>query len=187
MIIKKTWLREQLKKFVRKENNNNTSVPAKTNTGLVEYCKAMLGKPYWWGTFGQKATKDLYEQKKKQYPRYYKDTDFEKQFGQRVHDCIGLIKGYLWSEDTESKPVYCSNGFKDVSADTYYTQCRRKGMIGSIPDVAGIAVFMPGHVGVYIGDGKVIEARGHKYGVVTTNLKDRSWTKWAYIDEIEYV
>ena len=46
---------------------------------------------------------------------------------------------------------------------------------------------MRGHVGVYIGNGEVIEARGHEYGVVKTKLARRPWKRWAYIDEIEYV
>lgn len=28
----------------------------KTNAGLVAYAKAQLGRPYWWGTFGQTAS-----------------------------------------------------------------------------------------------------------------------------------
>ena len=28
----------------------------KTNAGLVEYCRAQLGLPYWYGTFGQTAS-----------------------------------------------------------------------------------------------------------------------------------
>ena len=43
----------------------------KTNKGLVEYAKAQLGKPYWYGTFGQAATKSLYNQKRKQYLSNY--------------------------------------------------------------------------------------------------------------------
>ena len=42
------------------------------------------------------------------------------------------------------------------------------------------------HVGVYIGDGKVVEARGHSYGVVKTDLKSRNWTKWCKCPYIEY-
>ena len=42
----------------------------KTNKGLVEYANAQLGKPYWYGTFGQNADAELYAAKKKQYPRY---------------------------------------------------------------------------------------------------------------------
>ena len=32
---------------------------SKTNTGLVEYAVAQLGKPYWYGTFGQTANSGL--------------------------------------------------------------------------------------------------------------------------------
>lgn len=160
----------------------------KTNIGLVAYCKAQLGRPYWYGTFGQLATKALHENRKKAYPRYYTAKDYPQQYGKKVHDCIGLIKGYMWTDNADStRYVYCANGFSDMSADMCYNHCKRKGLVGTIPEVPGIAVFMKGHVGVYIGNGEVIEARGHAYGVVKTKLKNRPWTKWAYIDEIEYV
>lgn len=159
----------------------------KTASGLVKYCKAQLGKPYWYGTFGQLSTKSLYIQKKLQYPAYYKAKDYDDQMGQKVHDCIGLIKGFMWCTDSsDAKPRYASNGFKDYSADGYLRKAKVKGSIATMPDVEGVAVFMKGHVGVYIGDGKVIEARGHSYGVVETKLTERKWTHWAYIDEIKY-
>lgn len=44
--------------------------------------------------------------------------------------------------------------------------CKEKGKIATMPDVPGVLVFMSGHVGVYIGGGEVIEARGHEYGVI---------------------
>ena len=37
---------------------------AKTNDGLVNYAKAQLGKPYWYGTFGNTASKSLLNSKK---------------------------------------------------------------------------------------------------------------------------
>lgn len=163
----------------------------KTNIGLIEYCKAQLGKPYWFGTFGQKATKQLYTNKKAQYPSYYTSRDFESQIarGQKVHDCIGLIKGYMWcSSPTDEKPVYRSNGFPDTSADGQFDRAKRKGYsMSTLPQVAGVLVFMKGHVGVYDGQGWVYEARGHSYGVVKTKLTSRPWKKWAYVEEIEYV
>lgn len=42
-------------------------------------------------------------------------------------------------------------------------------------------------MGVYVGNGKVIEARGHKYGVVETNLGGRGWKQWGKLDWIDYV
>lgn len=157
---------------------------AKTNIGLAEYAKAQLGLPYWYGTFGQTSNLSLYNSKKKQYPAYYTSTDFENQFGKRVHDCVGLIKGYLWSETLTSTPKY--NSSQDVSANGMFSKCVEKGDINSMPDIIGICVFMSGHIGVYIGNGEVIEARGHAYGVVKTKLSERGWKNWGKIPYIEY-
>lgn len=157
----------------------------KTNKGLVEYAKAQLGKPYWYGTFGQNATAELYAAKNKQYPQYYKSwNDFPTQYGARVHDCVGLIKGYLWSETADSKPKY--NSSQDVSANGMRNACKEKGSIGTMPDIPGVLVFSEGHVGIYIGGGYVIEARGHEYGVVKTRLKSRPWRWWGKCPFIEY-
>lgn len=68
-----------------------------------------------------------------------------------------------------------------------YSSCTEKGTIDRIPEIPGLLVFMPRHVGVYIGNGKVIEARGHAYGVVETNLKDRGWKQWGKCKFIEYL
>ena len=157
----------------------------KTNLGLVEYCKAQLSKPYWYGTFGQMATESLLRQKSIQYPVQYKWTDFVDQYGEKVHDCVGLIKGYLWSENSNSTPIYNSKQDKDVSG--MKANCTETGNIKTIPELPGVLVFMEGHVGIYIGNGKVIEARGHAYGVVETNLVGRGWTKWGKLDWITYV
>lgn len=161
----------------------------KTSKGLVEYAKAQLGLPYWYGTFGNIGTEELYAAKKKQYPKYYnwkgtKYDNFPSQYGKRVHDCVGLIKGYLWSDSPTAKPKY--NSSQDVSANGMRAVCKEKGSIASMPDVPGVLVFMNGHVGVYIGNGEVIEARGHEYGVVKTALKSRPWVWWGKCPLIDY-
>lgn len=158
---------------------------SKTNKGLVEYAKAQLGKPYWFGTFGQTANELLHKSKKKQYPNYYTAQDFSSQYGQRVHDCIGLIKGYLWSDTPTSIPQY--RAAQDVSADGMLARCIEKGSISTIPEIPGVLVFSPQHVGVYIGNGYVIEARGHAYGVVKTKLSSRAWKNWGKCPWIEYI
>ena len=161
----------------------------KTNSGLIAYAKAQVGKPYWYGCYGQTATKTLLAQKKAQYPSYYTASDFESQIGQRVHDCAGLIKGYLWSSSATATPVYKSA--QDLSASGMYAAASVKGKIGTFDKVAGRLLFKGStasginHVGVYGGDGYVYEAKGHAYGVIRTAYKASAWTFWAQHKDIE--
>ena len=157
----------------------------KTNKGLVEYAKAQLGKPYWYGSFGQLGTKEFYEQKKRQYPSYYQWSYKPIHATIKIHDCVGLVKAYLWCDSpTDSTPTY--NGAQDKSANGMYAACSTKGAIGTLPEMPGALVFMNNHVGVYIGNGEVIEARGTNYGVVKTKLKDRPWKNWGLCPYITY-
>ena len=164
----------------------------KTASGLIAYCKAQLGRPYWMGTFGQTAAAWLYQSNKARLPQYYTAADFPRQYGQRVHDCIGLIKGYLWSDGPDSAPKYLSGPLNlDLDADGMYNRCSPHGQIHSMPETPGALVFILSggkmvHVGVYIGGGQVIEARGHAYGVVQTALKGRGWTHWGICPYITY-
>ncbi len=159
----------------------------KTSNGLVQYAYAQMGKPYWYGTFGNTACYDLLQRKKAQYPAHYQDARMEQyksEIGERVHDCVGLIKGYLWSDTPDSKPVY--NSSQDVSANGMLLKCRERGRIYTLPEIPGLLVFMPGHVGIYVGGGRVIEARGFHYGVVETEVRDRPWESWGKCPWIKY-
>jgi len=162
----------------------------KTNIGLVEYAKAQLGRPYWYGTFGQKATKKLLNDKANQYPRQFSDSRKQKaidrgDIGQKVHDCYGLYKGYLMSSGVDVPAVYDSK--YDISADDAYTRATEKGTISKMPDIIGIGLYKKGHFGVYIGNGKEIEARGFDYGVVEDEVANTKFTHWFKLPEIEYV
>ena len=125
---------------------------SKTGQGLVEYAKAQLGRPYWWGTFGQTANAGLLAAKRQQYPGYYTAGDFPAQFGQKVHDCVGLIKGYLWCDAPDGEPIY--KAAQDVAVSGLFMACSESGSIDTMPDMPGVCVFMRdmSHVGVYIGD-----------------------------------
>lgn len=166
----------------------------KTASGLIAYCKAQLGRPYWMGTFGNIASAALYASNKKRLPHYYTAADFARQFGQRVHDCIGLIKGYLWSDGPNSAPHYLSGPLgQDLDANGMYYACSQRGTMSSMPDTPGALVFILSsatgkmvHIGVYIGGGQVIEAKGHAYGVVQTALRGRGWTHWGICPYITY-
>ena len=160
-----------------------------TNEQLVAYAEGQLGRPYWYGTFGQTASPQLLKEKRRQYPDYYDQSKYQvkftDQYGQRVHDCVGLIKGAVWSNgDPNGTPKY--NSTQDVSANGLISKCVETGDVKAIPDVKGLIVWKDHHVGVYVGDGWVIEARGHDYGVVKTRLSDRPWVKWGRLPA-EYV
>ena len=75
-------------------------------------------------------------------------------------------------------------------ADGMFEYAKSKGLewgtIDTIPEIPGIAVRYAGHVGIYIGNGEVIEERGFKYGCVKTKLKDRKWLHWYKIPTIKY-
>lgn len=161
----------------------------KTNTGLVAYAKAQVGYPYWYGTFGQIATEALLKSKMAQYPSQFgadrPDTARVKHIGKRVHDCCGLIKGYLWCDTPTSVPKYVAA--QDVNVGGLKQRCKTRGAIQSIPDMIGLLVFRgTGHVGVYIGDGWVIEAKGFDHGVVRSRLADGNWDTWGKLDWITY-
>ena len=169
------------------------NVYSKTTAGLLTYAKAQLGKPYWYGTFGNIADQDLLDAKKYQYPSHYPDSDdFTVDFSKRVHDCVGLVKGYRWSMTPSSTPVY--NSSEDVDCTGMFYQCVGNSVGPIAGDTMGIPIgallfvgsYMPNgsyrstHVGIFSGTGKVIEARGREHGVVESNLSDRPlFTHWG--------
>ena len=165
----------------------------KNNIELVQYAKAMVGLPYWYGCFGQIGSKSLHDYKRKQYPDYYCSNDYPSQYGKRVHDCVGLIKGYLWSSSPTAEPKY--NSTQDVSAFGMYNVSKQRGDKSSFPGVEGTLVYRAfdvnnyltiHHVGVYSTDGYVYEAKGHEYGVVKTKFNRNDWQFWSYCPFISY-
>ena len=145
------------------------------------------GWGYVWGTFGQTLTESLFESKLQQYPEgvgNYEDFIRANWLGGRTADCVGLIKSYGWLDADALTIRYGTNGMPDIGADAMYRNATVKGGIDTIPEVPGLAVWHSGHIGVYIGNGQVIEAMGTKYGVVKTQLSQRSWTAWL---EIPYI
>lgn len=160
----------------------------KSASWLVTYVRSQLGRPYWYGTFGQTASAALYRSKKVQYPSQYTASDFPSQFGKKVHDCAGLVKGALWCSSVDGAPNY--NASEDYNANRFYLNSISKGPISSLPDVPGMLVFKgtdknKNHIGVYIGSGKVIEAKGHKYGVVESSISS-GWKYWGKCNLISY-
>ncbi len=144
---------------------------------------------YVWGTFGHVLTESLFEAKLAQYPDALAgNADFIRQtwVGGRTTDCVGLIKGYGWLDAETEEIVYNTNGMPDISANEMYHSATASGPIDTIPETPGLAVWHDGHIGVYIGNGEVVEAMGTRYGVVKTKLEGARWTHWLKIPYISY-
>lgn len=142
--------------------------------------------------FTDKTTKNNLDQQASLFPRNNEAGGEmrkvgEKWLGKRVCDCIGLIKSYAWYNSDSGEIVAGSNGFTDCGANSIWSSVTESGPISNMPDTPGLAVWMDGHIGVYIGNGEVIEAQGTAYGVVKTELNGRGWTKWLKIPNIKYI
>ena len=158
-----------------------------TAKGMTEFALQAYANHwgYIYGTFGYVATETLIKGKISQYPSVFAvimsdgrtaAEHAREWLGSRVVDCAGLIKAYLWWKSDGSGPAY--NSTQDYSANSLYRNATVKGPISTIPNTHGLLVWRDGHMGVYIGNGEVIEARGVEYGVVKTRLSDRNWTNW---------
>lgn len=163
----------------------------KNNIQLAEHCKSLYeqGARYWFGCFCQRASNSLLKVKRQQYPTHFKksrDKQLNKDIeeGRIVTDCSGLIKGFMMTRDN-GQIVYTPS--LDLGANGYYNNATEKGTIKTMPDIPGLAVWKEGHIGVYIGNGEVIEARGFDYGVQKYKLSDRPYTKWLKIPGLEYL
>ena len=115
-------------------------------------------------------------------------------------DCVCLIKGLLWGwngdiSKTYGGAVYKANGVPDVNADGMIRLCSNVSTDFKNIQV-GEAVWLTGHIGVYVGDGLVVECTpkwdnkvqitalgnlGNKSGYYT-----RSWTKHGKLPWIDY-
>jgi hypothetical protein len=165
-------------------------IMVKTSAGLVEFAKKYVGNPYWFGTFVQQCNQTLLNSRAKLYPGHYGSSrmpryrdDIAK--NKSCADCSGLIKGYGWA-DRNGTVKYATNGVRDMNADTFLSTATKKGSIGTIPEIPGLAVHFKGHIGVYIGNGDVVEARGFAHGIVITKLRSRPWTSWLQVPWIDY-
>lgn len=115
-------------------------------------------------------------------------------------DCVNLIKGLLWGWDgdkghTYGGARYNTNGVPDISADQMIKACKDVTTDFSTIEV-GEAVWMPGHIGVYIGNGLAVEC-SPKWadGVQTTAVGNmphpsgynvRTWTNHGKLPYVSY-
>lgn len=172
-----------------------TGIP--TNHQLVAWMYAIHAAKvvYWYGTCFYECTKSLYTRKKKQYAKHYtssRESGYMADIaaGMMCADCVGIIKGFFWTGgDLNAKNVYEANNCPDRSADGLFSLCEETGKIGIIPDIPGLVVHKPGHIGVYVGRGKSIELRGFADDCVLCDIEDADWDEWGKLPSsmIRYV
>lgn len=116
-------------------------------------------------------------------------------------DCVCTIKGILWGWDgdvnaTYGGASYVANGVPDVGANTMYNRYCTNRSTDFSNIIKGEAVWMDGHIGVYIGDGKVVECTPKwDNKVQITSLANignregnfRKWTGHGRLPWIEYI
>ena len=145
---------------------------------------------YIWGTAGEAWT----EAKQKELEKTTDSSRAQgrkygsKWIGHTVADCSGL---FSWAFKKLGGTMY-------HGSDTMYRKyCVNKGELskGKRTDQGtlkpGTAVFVwngssYSHVGLYVGDGIVIEAMGTIKGVTTTKVSAGKWTHWGELTGVEY-
>ena len=168
-----------------KENEGKGVAGMVTAEQFIEKVKIPLLEHwgYIYGTWGTTWTKAKQEASTREMTVKYGS----KWIGKTVTDCSGLLRRALYwlGEEIVHHARY------------QYTQyCTNKGHLvngrkedGTIP-LPGTAVFLKGskenihHVGVYVGNDTVIEAKGTIYGVVTSHLNH--WDYWGELKMVDY-
>lgn len=113
-------------------------------------------------------------------------------------DCVNLIKAILWGWNGDKSKnyggaKYASNGVPDIDADVMINNCKEVSTDFSGLEV-GEVVWMPGHIGVYIGDGLAVECTPTwENGVQITacncnktGYNRRNWKKHGKLPYITY-
>lgn len=168
----------------------STSMNATKVTNLINYCKVAVADGtmtnrwgYVWGASGQVYTdavaKQLYNAHgtSKYNLNYYTVDQIGLWKNHRVVDCSGLLRAYL-----NDKGISLDESVGNYNANKFYTsECTTKGTITSTDYATlpkGCLVFDDDggskvHVGICIGNGKVIHSSGSSVGVVEENLSSR--------------
>lgn len=165
-----------------------------TTQALIEKFQYALDNQwgYIWGTAGVLWTKAKQEQIEKttDSDREYSRKYGSKWIGHYVADCSGL---FTWAFKQLGGTMYHG------SNTMYNSWCTAKGKLknGKRTDgkelLPGTAVFTyssatgkRGHVGLYIGNGWVIEAQGTKAGVVKSAVTLSKWVDWGELKGVDY-
>jgi len=157
---------------------------------LIDYANAAVGGGYVYGSSGQTCSPAFRESCAVANPSQRENImgTSAKWDGKKVWDCSGIFRG-------ASRALYAyRSGGATTIWKTWCTGYKTAFDPKSSTPAIGAAVFRANkttpankdHVGVYIGDGNVVEAKGASYGVLVSRLADGTWTDWALLDDYDY-
>lgn len=150
---------------------------------FIAYLNSHLGDAYVWGAQGERVDNRADLEKwvrRKETSRREADRAlaYIKKAAKTplyAFDCSGLI--IHWLRDIKGLIDH------DTNAQGLYKQCKQQGKLGAWRMEPGDLVFRysfakgkMAHVGVYVGNGMAIEAKGRDYGVVNLHLSFGGWT-----------
>lgn len=88
-------------------------------------------------------------------------------------DCSGLIYSYV-------------GGGARVTEDMLYSSPESGYVSDGVPDIPGIGLWQPGHVGVYVGGGMAVDARDEISNVCYSAVSSKSWVMWFKVAGVSY-
>ena len=143
-----------------------------TVQGLIEFCKSKVGTPYIYGAKGQVMTAEAINALRDRYGSNAVWWSDSNKAGQICVDCSGLISWYTGI-------IRGSSQYKSTAKEVIPISQRTNRHIGW-------AVWMNGHIGVYLGDDKYVAADGSAYGVRIANLSQNKFTHLLKLCDIDY-
>jgi len=160
--------------------------------------KPLAGCGYVYGATAHPCEPDYRADRAKQYPSYKATIERNCQRTNKLKkgSCSGCqYSGKLLFDCAQlTKYILRLLGISIPSGATsqWNSDCwSEKGDIAQAPDVPGVLLFRRegdgmGHVGLTIGGGLVIEAKGHDFGVLITEVCAGTWTHYAKHKGLDY-
>ena len=173
----------------------------RTASGLVEFVKEKMVQPniYLWGAMGQFLTSGQLDRRSARSEYWYTEEKLSvrralQDRGIRGYDCIGLVKCYVFHDFNQYNTQYYDSSLDMTTKVLVGREDAKKGPIDTLPEKPGLILWKEGHVGVYIGSGKVIECTIQAPnqpntligGIYETKLEERAWEKWIEYPGISY-
>lgn len=98
---------------------------------------------------------------------------------------------YVWGGSTPgavdcSGLIYSYNGVGGIRTDMLSSSSEWGYVSNGIPRIHGLGLHMPGHVGVYVGNGLEVDARSSYYDMCYGSVKDLRWVEWFKIYGVSY-